>query len=117
MTLREKQSIFAEMVAYLIIEAIKKGYEVTLGEATRSSEEALRLHKKGLGNKNSLHIKRLAIDLNLFRNGVYLTKSEDYKDLGFWWERQSTSAYECAWGGRFKNADGNHFSIAHGGVK
>lgn len=117
MTLREKQSIFAELVAYLIREAIKKGYDVTLGEVYRSEEEALRLFKIGKGVKNSLHTKRLAIDLNLFKDGKYLTKSEDYSELGFWWERQSTNAYKCAWGGRFKNADGNHFSIAHGGVK
>lgn len=117
MTLREKQSIFTELVAYLIIEAIKKGYDVTLGEVYRSEEEALRLFKIGKGVKNSLHTKRLAIDLNLFRNGKYLTQSEDYKSLGEWWERQSTNAFKCAWGGRFKRVDGNHFSIEHAGVK
>lgn len=115
MTLRQKQSEFVKLVALLIKETTKRGYELTFGEAYRSKEEALRLSKLGLGIKNSLHTQRLAIDFNLFKNGVYLTKTEDYKELGEWWEKQSSTEFECIWGGRFK--DGNHFSIAHGGRK
>lgn len=117
MTLREKQSIFVFKVAELIVHARWLGYELTFGDAYRSKEEAARLAKLGVGIKTSLHCQRLAIDLNLFKKGVLLTKSEEYAPLGIWWEKQSPEddSYECCWGGRFK--DGNHFSIGHGGVK
>ena len=105
--LREKQSLFAILVSRLIQEAYKRGYEITLGEAWRSEAEAERR-----GFKNSLHRKRLAIDLNLFRDGVYLKNSEDHKPLGQWWEAQHEL---CRWGGRF--GDGNHYSVTHGGVQ
>lgn len=113
--LREKQSIFVKLVAKLINEATVRGYEFTFGEAYRSPAEAERLNKLGLGIKNSLHTVRLAIDLNLFKDGEFLTRTEDYRELGEWWEELSSSDYECVWGGRFQ--DGNHFSIAHGGRK
>ena len=115
MTLREKQSTFVKLIALLIDEATSLGYELTFGEAYRSKEEAEKLSKLGLGIKNSLHTIRLAIDLNLFKDGIYLTKTNDYTELGEWWERMSTSDYICAWGGRFN--DGNHFSISHNGRK
>lgn len=109
-TLRQKQSRFAYMVAQLILQAYQRGYEVTLGEAYRSPEEAARLAKLGKGIKNSTHTLRLAIDLMLFKDGVYLTKTEDYAELGQWWKAQGGS-----WGGDFR--DGNHFSFEHNGVK
>lgn len=113
MTLREKQHAFARLVAALIQRADLCGYEVTLGEAYRSKEEAERLAKLGKGIKNSLHTLRLAIDLNLFKDGKYLTSTEDYRELGEWWESLSTDELICVWGGRF--GDGNHFSVMHGG--
>lgn len=115
MTLREKQSLFVILIAKLIDHAYAVGYDMTFGECWRSPEEAVRLAKAGKGVKNSLHCSRLAIDFNLFLNGKYLTKTEEYADLGLWWEAQSGLNYECVWGGRFN--DGNHFSIAYGGRK
>lgn len=115
MTLREKQSLFVVLVARLIQRAIATGYQLTFGETYRSKEEAARLAALGLGIPQSLHTQRLAMDLNLFKNGVYLQSTEDYRALGEWWEKLSTPDYECCWGGRF--GDGNHFSIAHGGRK
>jgi hypothetical protein len=113
MTLRQKQSLFAGLVAQLIQHAIGVGYEVTLGEAWRSPEEAARLAKLGTGIARSLHCDKLAIDLNLFKDGVYLSSTEAHRPLGEWWEAQSTADYQCAWGGRFN--DGNHYALAHGG--
>ena len=110
MTLRQKQSLFAGLIAQLIQHAIVIGYEVTLGEALRSPEEAARLAKLGTGIALSLHRLKLAIDLNLFKDGVYLTSTAAHRPLGEWWEAQHTL---CRWGGRFK--DGNHYSLAHGG--
>lgn len=107
MTLRQKQSLFAEHVSRLIMFAVAQGYEVTLGHALRSPEEA-----KRLGFERSLHTLKLAIDLNLFKDGQYLASSESHRPLGEWWEKQHDLA---RWGGRFRKPDGNHYSFAHGG--
>lgn len=112
MTLREKQSLFASLAAILIQEAMRRGFQITFGEAYRSPEEAARLAKLGKGIAKSLHIVRLAIDLNLFRDGVYLSSSESHRPLGEWWEKQHPL---CRWGGRFN--DGNHYSLEHEGRK
>jgi hypothetical protein len=112
MTLRQKQSIFAIYVARLILKANEMGYEVTFAEAYRSPEEADRLAQAGRGIKTSLHTSRLAIDLNLFRDGKYLNSTKAHTPLGEWWERQHPLA---RWGGRFN--DGNHYSFEHGGRK
>jgi hypothetical protein len=110
MTLRQKQSKFARLVAKLLTHIYAQGYEVTFGEAWRSPEEAARLAKLGKGLANSLHIDKLAIDLNLFKDGRYLSSTEAHRPIGEWWEKQDPL---CRWGGRF--GDGNHYSLTHGG--
>ena len=95
MSLREKQTEFARQVPGLIKKAFDLGFEVTLGDAYRDP-------RAPYGSKSSRHRQRLAIDLNLFRNGQYLTKTEDHKPLGEYWE-----AVGGIWGGRFD--DGNHY--------
>lgn len=107
-TLREKQARFARMVARLILKAEELGFEVTLGEAWRSEEEARRLAGAGLGVRRSLHCDRLAVDLNLFVDGVWLRSTDTHRALGEWWESIGGS-----WGGHF--GDGNHYSLAHEG--
>lgn len=111
MTLGQKQQIFAVLVADLIQHAVASGYAVRLGEAYRSPEEAQRLATLGKGIVNSQHCQKLAIDLNLFKDGKYLTASEDHKPLGEYWELQSGDEYQCRWGGRFARRDGNHYEI------
>lgn len=110
-TLRQKQSRFARMVAGLIVQASMLGYEVTLGDAYRDP----RLHgtvgeKKGYGHPKSCHKLRLAIDLNLFKDGKFLTTTEGHRELGEWWEAQGGT-----WGGRFDDA--NHYSLEHEGMR
>lgn len=118
MTLREKQSLFVQLVAQLLLEAQLRGYALTFGEAYRSLQEAARLAKAGKGIAQSLHTARLAIDLNLFKDGRYLTSTEAHRPLGEWWEQQHDL---CRWGGRFTDSkgrpkpDGNHYSLEHGG--
>ena len=97
MTLRQKQSKFAHMVALLILHAEQLGFEVTLGDAWATSGHI----------DDSYHYKRLAIDLNLFKNGHYMTETEDHEPLGLYWESIGGS-----WGGRFN--DGNHYSLGEG---
>ncbi len=94
MSLRQKQSYFMAMLGQLITFAYASGYELTGGD--------LFAHDGHMDN--SLHYSRLAIDLNLFKNGKYLTETEDHKQLGEFWESIGGS-----WGGRFN--DGNHYSL------
>jgi hypothetical protein len=116
-SLREKQSAFAKLAAELIKHAYSQGYEITFGEAYRPPETAKIYARQGRGIKNSLHCKRLALDINLFKKGKYLTDSKDYEFLGEYWEDLATPGLKTCWGGRFRHRDGNHFSIAHGGYK
>jgi len=114
-TLGEKQRLFTKLVGQLIDWSYQNGYELTLGDAYRSPEQAAMNAQKGSGIANSLHTQRLAIDLNLFKNGVYLTDSGAYKPLGDFWKSLDPC---CSWGGDFTTrADGNHFSISYNGVR
>ena len=99
MSRRMKQSRFALMVAILIIYAYFRGYEVTFGDAWALEGEG-RPHKKG-----SFHYKRLAIDLNLFKDGKFLEDTEDHRPIGTFWKTLGGT-----WGGDFKRKDGNHYS-------
>lgn len=113
MTLGEKQRRFAGMVGRLIVFAYDNGYEITLGDAYRDP----RVHgdmgeKRGYGAASSLHKLRLAVDLNLFKDGVYLTRTEDHAELGAFWESMGGT-----WGGRFSTPDGNHYSLQHGAFR
>lgn len=112
-TLREKQSRFAMEASRLIQQAFQLGFEVTLGEAWRTPEQAQLNAQKGIGITNSLHIERLAIDLNLFKDGMLITDDEGHRDLGAWWISQSQDHY---WGGNFKpRPDPDHYSISPDG--
>lgn len=117
LSLDEKQLLFPNLLIRLLQEAHKQGFGVKMGETHRTPEQAAWNAKKGVGVKNSLHCLHLAVDLLLFRDGKWLTKSEDYEGLGKFWEKLSSPDMECAWGGRFKKPDGGHFSISHNGIK
>lgn len=96
MSLGTQQRKFTKMTALLILYAYERGYELSFGDATAKTG-----HIKG-----SYHYKRLAVDLNLFKDGAYLRKTSDHEFLGEFWESIGGS-----WGGRFRNKDGNHYSL------
>jgi hypothetical protein len=114
MTLGEKQRKLTRMIGQLIAWAYLNGYELTFGDAYRDP----RLHgevgvKEGYGHSASLHKVRLAVDFNLFKDGIYQASTEAHRPLGEFWE-----SIGGTWGGRFGNgADGNHYSLAHEGMK
>ena len=82
------------MLGKLILKAYDLGYEITMGDVWAHDG-----HKE-----NSKHYQRLAADLNLFRDGVYLTNSEDHRPLGEYWQELGGT-----WGGNW--ADGNHYQL------
>ena len=113
MTLGEKQRLFARLLADFVLRIYALGYEVTFGDAYRDP----RLHgelgeAKGYGAPSSCHKLRLAVNLNLFKNGKFLSATEDHKPLGQVWQSMHPLA---RWGGQFN--DGNHYSFEHEGHK
>ena len=107
MNLRQKQSLFVYLIGKLIMYAYTlPGVEFTFGES---------FDDDGIGHmKNSNHYIRLAQDLNLFVDGIYIKDGSNsiYKNLGEKWESYHPL---CRWGGRF--GDANHFSLEHEGRK
>ena len=101
MTRREKQSLFARLIATLILEAYDRGYEMTLGNTITPT-----------GFKGSQHPKKLAMDLNLFIDGKYQRSTKAHEPLGIFWEGLHPL---CRWGGRFSQGDGNHYELRHKG--
>lgn len=109
--LLDAQMRFTQLVARLIDKAGEMGYGVTLGDAYRDPRVFGPLgRKQGYGHPRSAHKYRLAIDLNLYKDGAYLALTEDHKPLGEWWESQGG-----CWGGRFN--DGNHYSFEWNGIR
>lgn len=113
MSLRQKQTEFARLVPRLIDKAFELGYEVTLGDAYRDP----RVHgpmgsKRSYSATNSNHKIRLAIDLNLFKGGRYITDDEGHSEIGAWWETQHEDA---RWGGRFQ--DPNHYEFRNNSAR
>ena len=115
MSLGDKQRLFTKCVSELINYAYARGWELTLGDAYRDP----RVHgdfgdKKSYSAGKSVHKLRLAIDLNLFIDGEYISDGshEVWEDLGEFWEGMNEYS---RWGGRFD--DSNHFSFEHYGCK
>ncbi len=100
-TLGDKQEKFSLMIAQLTIWAYEQGYKIRKGHA-------LRCKNCPVGRVTSNHKIKLAEDINLFKDGKYLTTTEGHRPLGEKWE----SMGGC-WGGRFN--DGNHYSLIHNG--
>lgn len=121
MTLGDKQRLFCRLVGEFIMWCYDNGYELSFGEAQRTLAQAQINAANGSGIINSLHLKRLAIDLNLFLDStpdrdddIYQTDSAAYAPLGQKWKSLHPL---CRWGGDFHKPDGNHFSMEHEGVR
>lgn len=102
-TYREKRVRFTRMVARLLLHAEMLGFEVA-GTYLKRCQDCK------VGHPKSAHKACLAIDLDLYKNGQYLSSTASHKPLGEYWESMGGN-----WGGRF--GDGNHYSLEHGGVK
>jgi hypothetical protein len=109
--LLDAQWRFTRLLPRLLDHVQDLGLRCSFGEAWRPPETAALYAAQGRGTKTSLHIDRLAIDLNLFSaTGEYLTGTTAHEPLGRFWE--ALDPY-CRWGGRF--GDGNHYSLTRDG--
>jgi hypothetical protein len=113
-TLGQQQRRFLPFVSKLIDFAYAQGFELTAGELYRTPEQAALNTQKGSGIAHSLHTQRLAVDLQLFKDGQYLSDSAPYKALGDFWK---TLDPDACWGGDFNTVDADHFSLTWNGVK
>ncbi len=107
MSLGNTQREFSRDIVYLKLHMLAMGYEFTEGDAYRDP----RVHgvwgkKTSYSSADSLHKLRLAVDINLFLNGRYLTETKDHKEFGDYWKALHANN---VWGGDFKRKDGNHY--------
>lgn len=102
MTLGQKQRRFTLMVAELIQYAYSMDYEMTFGDAYRDP-------RAPYGHPDSNHRKRLAIDLNLFKDGEYLKDGVHHAILHDYWDMIGGAE-------RISN-DMNHYSLEWRGMR
>lgn len=113
MNLSDHQWVFLKDLVKLIKFAEEHpNYKLTGGELWRPKETADLYAARGIGSRNSLHLDRLAVDLNLFIDEQYKTDTESYTCLGAYWKSLDP---QNRWGGDFTRPDGNHFSRSIGG--
>lgn len=98
MSLSEKQIRFTSLVSVFIqLVYDELGMGLTFGEVYRPTVTQEEYIKRGLSKTmNSKHLKRLAVDFNLFIDGKYISDKEMYRPLGELWE-----SLGGRWGGRF----------------
>ena len=114
MGLNTKQARFTYKIAQLIVWANEElGVELIGKELLRSKEQAEINAAKGVGIKNSVHRKGLALDMYVFKNGKLLWSGEDYKLIADKWKTMDPDA---RWGGNFRRRDVYHYSFMHNGT-
>lgn len=106
MGLVAKQQLFTRLLGQLLGWIYgHPTWAVTLGEGYRGDSQG---HMAG-----SLHYSRLAQDLNLFVEGIWVTGWHPaWDEIGAVWRGFHPLA---RWGGDFHSRDFNHFSITHEG--
>lgn len=117
--LRLAQFRFTRHVAYLINYAIDNGFNLSLGEAFRTDYQQKEYVRIGYSKTmDSKHLKRLAIDFNIFMDGrlLFSEKSRHDEDLalckplGEYWVSLSE---KNQWGGFFDGGwDAGHFETS-----
>jgi hypothetical protein len=106
MRLSEKQMLFAQDTARLFNYIWETGNQFTYGRAYDTPEEQQRLFDAGLSETlNSLHLKRLAIDLNIFVDGELTYDVDTLRHIGEFWKSLSPNN---EWGGSW-GWDAGHF--------
>ena len=87
MALVAEQHAFLMDVCRLIAHAVREGFIVTGGELFRTMEQQRIYGETGRSTTmNSFHLKRLAIDLNCFKDGVLVQDKTALQPVGDFWE-------------------------------
>ena len=105
MKLNPLQFEFTRMSALLILHAYQLGYTLTYGDAFRDP-------RCPYGHDDSLHKKRLAVDFNLFEEGVYLAGKEANEAHG-----KLHDYWDSIKGAPRIEHDLNHYSLAYRGMR
>lgn len=108
MSLSDEQAAFLLDACKLIQYATEQGFKVTGGELFRTAEQQAIYVQNGRSKTlNSNHLKRLALDLNFFKDGKIIWDKGILAPLGAYWE---TLHPKNRWGGNFKSlVDCPHF--------
>lgn len=108
MSLVTEQAEFLLDVARLIQKATEMGWTLTGGELYRTAEQQQIYVKTGRSKTmNSNHLKRMAIDLNFFKNGKLIYDIAALKPVGDYWESLNP---KNSWGGNWSSfKDVPHF--------
>jgi hypothetical protein len=117
LNLLEKQKVFSKTLAKFLNDLFLRGYDVTMGECYRPPEMADIYASQGRGVKNSNHCIKLAVDLNIFYQGTFLTSKEILEIPGKLWKVTQLALCKLAGVEILKMLTRNHFSFLHNGVK
>jgi hypothetical protein len=113
MTLGQKQRQFMRVLPRLLDYLHSLGYECTEGDGHRNPKVFGEMGESmGYGHPNSCHKIKLAIDINLFRDGVYLQgidAERGHNLLHDFWDTLGGAE-------RIKH-DLNHYSFEHNGCR
>lgn len=97
MILQKKQSVFTFNIHLLIEFAFKQGFELTFGEVFRTIEQQTIYFNTGRSKTmDSRHIQRLAVDFNIFKDGILINDPKIIQPLGDFWITLNT---DNVWGG------------------
>ncbi len=99
MTLRERQQVFARTMGLFLAWMAEQGYNWTMGDTWRGTDELLcphcgtgvsyqeLLYYNGRSKvRSSKHNDRMAMDINLFTKDGKLAQGDDYRPLAEKWE-------------------------------
>lgn len=108
MTLGQNQEAFSRDFEKLLVYLHTNGYSVRIGEAERTqAQQEIYIRQGKSKTNNSMHLKRCAVDLHIFKSGQWLQSKTELQSIGDYWEALSK---ENRWGGNFKSfIDTPHF--------
>ena len=87
MTLGQNQEKFTEDLAKLLNYLIKNNYQIRIGEVERTQAQQQIYIKEGKSKTlNSMHLKRCAADLHIFKDNEWLQSKQELQEIGDYWE-------------------------------
>ena len=115
MGLASEQWEFLKDLAALVSWAESNGYMLTGGELQRTeAQQAIYIKTGASKTANSMHLKKLAIDLSVFKDGVMLSKREEIAPLGKFWEgMDEKNRWGGSWRGKIESGQSSFVDAPH----